>query len=229
MVCPKCGKWIPKKSQYCMHCGADIGENRAAGQRQERFCILCGRLLPEGSSSDVCEHCLHGDAAAPDATAPLEGIPMPDGPDEDEEPPVPRRHSRLFWAGVIAAALVVLTAACAGIFLFLRQQAPQEEPPSASSTAPSPQEEYAVTCAQEMVRNAAYDPSSVHYEASSLSVSAADGVYTVQQTFDRTVATGETVESVYIAQLSLKEPFPGGYTPLRLQVDDMVLYDYTGR
>ena len=79
-----------------------------------------------------------------------------------------------------------------------------------------------------MVRNAAYDPSSVHYEAGSLTVSVENGVYTVQQTFDRMVATGETVESVYIAQLTLKEPLNSGYTPLRLQVDDMVLYDYTG-
>ena len=228
MVCPKCGKWIPKKSQYCMHCAAPIVENQANQQKEERFCILCGRLLPEGSSSDVCEHCLHGDASTPDATAPLEGIPMPDGLEEPEEPTPPPRHSRLFWVGIVVAALVALTAVCAGIFLFLRQQDPQTAQPSSSSTAPSPEEDYAAVCAQEMVRNAAYDPSSVHYEAGSLTVSVENGVYTVQQTFDRMVATGETVESVYIAQLTLKEPLNSGYTPLRLQVDDMVLYDYTG-
>ncbi|HIX65794.1 MAG TPA: zinc ribbon domain-containing protein [Candidatus Anaerotruncus excrementipullorum] len=228
MVCPKCGKWIPKKSQYCMHCGADLGESRPEGQRQERFCILCGRLLPEGSASDVCEHCLHGDATAPDATAPLEGIPIPDLPEEPEEAAPRPRHGQLFWVGVVAAVLLALTAACAGIFLFLRQQDPQAGQPSSSSQAPSPQEDYAVTCAQEMVRNAAYDPSSVHYEAATLQVAEENGVYTVQQTFERTVATGETVESVYIARLTLQEPFPSGYTPLVLQVDDMVLYDYTG-
>ena len=64
MVCPSCGRRIPRKSQYCLHCGASAAAFKSAVENGDgspvRTCILCGAPLPEDSTADVCERCLSG-------------------------------------------------------------------------------------------------------------------------------------------------------------------------
>ncbi len=77
-----------------------------------------------------------------------------------------------------------------------------------------------------MVTAAAYDPGSVHFRKSDLSVQFDGSVYTVTQTFDRRVASGESVTQPYKAVLSFNSGAGSGYKPLSLKVGDDVLYDY---
>ena len=205
-----------------MHCAAPIAENPDGPGQEGRFCILCGRLLPDGSTSDVCEHCLHGEAPSPDAVVQLGEIPLPPEPDE---PSASKRRPKWLLPVIVSAALL-LGGGGAFALWSMRQEEREPEPPAA--VEPSPAEQYAAACAQEMVRDAAYDPASVHFSKSTLEVEEEDGVYTVRQQFSRRVATGETVEADYLAELTLHEPLQSGYDALRLQVGDAVLYDYTG-
>ena len=45
---------IPRKSAYCLHCGAPLSAPAGADAPPVRACILCGRPLPEGGVSDLC-------------------------------------------------------------------------------------------------------------------------------------------------------------------------------
>lgn len=67
---------------------------------------------------------------------------------------------------------------------------------AAHTTALSEDEQYAVSCAQEMVTSAAYDPGSVHFRKSDLSVQFDGSVYTVTQTFDRRLRAARVSRSL---------------------------------
>lgn len=212
MICPKCSRRIPKKSVFCLYCGSPAhdtaGEEDATPER--RYCILCGRQLPELGVSDVCEGCLSGEV--PDSGALL----VPELPDTPIA--APRKTSGITTSRVIliaTAALLLLV----GLFVVLRLQS------SGFSTdfkkALSETEQLAVSYAQEMVKNAAFDPSSVHFEQLTLAVEESAEIYTITQSFERRVADGSTAKSEYKALLELNEP--DGYTPVRLEVDGELL------
>lgn len=81
--------------------------------------------------------------------------------------------------------------------------------------------------AQQMVREKAYSPDSVHFETRTLEVQEeSPGVFTVSQEFERLTPSGETQASNYIAVLQEDSSLESGYKPLMLQVDGTVLYDY---
>lgn len=81
--------------------------------------------------------------------------------------------------------------------------------------------------AQQMVREKAYSPDSVHFETRTLEVQEeSPGVFTVSQEFERLTPSGETQASNYIAVLQEDSSQESGYKPLMLQVDGKILYDY---
>lgn len=230
MVCPSCGRRIPRKSQYCLHCGASAAAFKSAVENGDgspvRTCILCGAPLPEDSTADVCERCLSGQTPLHPTEPEPELLPAFEQSAPDDTATAKKHLPILKWLLFI---FILLAAAAAALF-FLRSYNTGDSADPASSTvhttALSEDEQYAVSCAQEMVTSAAYDPGSVHFRKSDLSVQFDGSVYTVTQTFDRRVASGESVTQPYKAVLSFNSGAGSGYKPLSLKVGDDVLYDY---
>lgn len=228
MVCPSCGRRIPRKSQYCLHCGASAAAFKAAVENDDgspvRTCILCGAPLPEDSTTDVCERCLSGQTPL----HPMEPELLPafeqSAPDD---PATAKKHLPILkWLLFI---FILLAAAAVALFFPRSYNTGDSAGPTSSTvhtTALSEDEQYAVSCAQEMVTSAAYNPGSVHFRKSDLSVQFDGSVYTVTQTFDRRIASGESVTQPYTAVLSFNSGAGSGYKPLSLKVGDDVLYDY---
>lgn len=138
-----------------------------------------------------------------------------------------RRHPR-WLIPALAAALVLLVA---GIIMVFRFVQPEDKPAHSAgagqtSSAPSAKDLEAADYAQEMVIEAARDPSSVHFEQSTLDVEAVSGKYTVTQEFERSGTDGNPVTATYLAVLTLEPANGKSYTPLLLKVDDKLLYDY---
>lgn len=218
MVCPYCKKRIPRKSAYCLHCGAPLSAPAGANAPLVRACILCGRPLPEGGVSDLCDACLHGDAPGPGVPPEPELLPdFDESPPGDAAPNSRRRPPR--W---LPPVLLLLLLAAGGLLFFLLR--PGADAPGEQSGTNAEAERYAVSCAQEMVRGEAYDPASVHFYQQGLSVVEEAGVYTVSQRFDRNTASGETLTETYTAKLTLSDSLDG-YSPLMLEVGGGVLYD----
>lgn len=216
MVCPYCKKRIPRKSAYCLHCGAPLSAPAGADAPPVRACILCGRPLPEGGVSDLCDACLRGET--PDGVPPEPELL----PDFDESPPGDAPKSRRKLPRWLLPVLLVILLAAGGLLFFLLR--PGAEAPREQAGAQTDAERYAVSCAQEMVRAQAYDPASVHFYQQGLSVDEEAGVYTVSQRFDRNTASGETLTETYTAKLTLSDGLDG-YSPLMLEVGGGVLYD----
>lgn len=230
MVCPSCGRRIPRKSQYCLHCGASAAAPRSSDDNGNgssiRTCILCGGPLPEDSAADVCERCLSGQTPVGPAEPEPELLPAFEE-SAPGDPVVPKRPlSILKWVIFVCIFLVVAAAA----FFFLRSyhggDGTNHTASAVHTTTLSNEEQYAVSCAQEMVTAAAYNPGSVHFRKSNLSVQFDGSVYIVTQTFDRKIASGESVTQPYTAILTLNGGAGDGYKPLSLQVGDDILYDY---
>lgn len=212
MVCPKCDRRIPKKSVFCLHCGSPVHEEsgKADTASERRYCILCGRQLPELGVSDVCDSCLSG--AVPDIGALL--VPeLPDAPVE-----APRKAGRAATSRVIMVAVAALLL-LGGLLFALRLTNGGFS--TDSKITLSEKDQSAASYAQEMVKNAAFDPSSVHFEQLTLAVETSDNIYTVTQSFERRVADGSTSKSEYKAMLELSET--DGYVPIRLEVDGELL------
>lgn len=218
MVCPYCKKRIPRKSTYCLHCGAPLSTPAGADVPSVRACILCGKPLPEAAVSDLCDRCLRGETPGPGAPPEPELLPdFEESPPGDE--PLKVRRGLPRW---LLPALLILLALTAGVLFFLLRPRAGNGPGTGARTEA---ERYAVTRAQEMIREKAYDPGSVHFYQQGLEVSEADGVYTISQRFDRNTASGETLTEPYTAVLTLSDDLDG-YTPLMLEVNGDILYDY---
>ncbi|WP_303899370.1 zinc ribbon domain-containing protein [Anaerotruncus colihominis] len=230
MVCPSCGRRIPRKSQYCLHCGAPAAAFKSSDENGDgspvRTCILCGGPLSEDSTADVCEPCLSGQTPLHPMELEPELLPAFEESAPDDPVTAKKHLPMLKWLLFI----FILLAAVAAALFFLRSHNAGDSIGHTSSavhtTALSDEEQYAVSCAQEMVTAAAYNPGSVHFRKSDLSVQFDGSFYTVTQTFDRKIASGESVTQPYTAVLSFNGGTGGGYKPLSLKVGDDLLYDY---
>lgn len=211
MLCPQCGKKIPKESTFCMHCGAlvmlpDIDGHFSTPSASGK-CRKCGCKLPASSLSDLCAACLLDTDFSADI------IPL-------DTPPQKRRPPR--WILFLMIAVVAL----AGILLVIPPLLEFIGGFSNASQESSEEEHFAATYAHEMVRDAAYAPASVHFKDSTLHIKQGDKQYTITQSFERDTAAEQAVPSVYTVILTLNEDPSSGYTPLLLQIDDDVILDH---
>lgn len=193
----------------------------------QKFCKRCGKPLSENSISEYCLECLY----SPDVLEPddMGFDPLPaelDAPELDlPEAPIPPRKHRLLAIFVIAAAVLAVIASSILLLPKIKKNIGRQD--VSSQSASQRQEEHnkdAVNFAHEMVKDAAYAPDSIHFETSTVNCSVEAGDYTVVEQFERQNAQGETITTTYTAILNLGGE--KGYTPIFLQVDDAVLYDY---
>ena len=148
MVCPSCGRRIPRKSQYCLHCGASAAAFKSAVENGDgspvRTCILCGAPLPEDSTADVCERCLSGQTPLHPTEPEPELLPAFEQSAPDDTATAKKHLPILKWLLFI---FILLAAAAAALF-FLRSYNTGDSADLASSaahtTALSEDEQYAV-------------------------------------------------------------------------------------
>lgn len=206
-----------------------------------RRCTLCGRELPETNTTGLCVTCTSNRSFVPsaepdrfeldldlDADYPEEFRDTKGpGPEKKRKNRAPAQHKRKVpLLPVLIAALAMAALACFA-FYFLKTDAPGgTDQPGASVTTPNAREREAISYAQSMVKAKAANPSSVHFDAQSLTAAEKDGVWTVKQSFERLAPDGQMAQSSYTAMLTLDESAPEGYKALMLQVDDATLYDY---
>lgn len=158
----------------------------------------------------------------------------------EEDEPVKPRKTMLSKQKTIKIVLlsVIGVFVVSGIFLlfstlfteFTSGYTPPRNNSSSSDSAQSnaPQIDRALfLAAQQMVREKAYSPDSVHFETRTLEAQEeSPGIFTVSQEFERLTPSGETQASNYIAILQEDSSLESGYKPLMLQVDGTILYDY---
>lgn len=217
MVCPYCKKRIPRKSAYCLHCGAPLSAPAGADAPPVRACILCGRPLPEGGVSDLCDACLRGETPGgvppePELLPDFDESPPGDAPKSRRKPPRwlasrPARHPARRRAGS--------SSSCCAPARKPRGSRPARKPMRSGTPSPA---------RRRWSARRPYDPASVHFYQQGLSVDEEAGVYTVSQRFDRNTASGETLTESYTAKLTLSDGLDG-YSPLMLEVGGGVLYD----
>lgn len=141
---------------------------------------------------------------------------------EDGGPPKGR-----FPKKILVLLLTLAVVMCVVIFVPKLFSDSSNEPPASSAPAMSAEEQYAVISAQEMVKRAAYSPSSVHFDRQSLKITGENNTYVISQRFERDTASAKSVASEYSAKLTLNGGVDAGYTAIMLKVDDDVIYDYS--
>lgn len=201
-----------------------------------RRCRMCGRELPETNVTGICVTCTNNRSFVPAG-----GDEFRLDLDLDDEYPEEYREAskskkqkgakkekrerpkrRIPLLPILAAALLMGAAACFAAFYLNNGEG--GETASQGSAAVSAQEKKAAGYAQEMVKEKAANPSSVHFDARSLKVTEKQGVWTVKQTFERLAPDGQMAQSNYTAMLKVGDG-EGTYEPLMLQVDETTLYD----
>lgn len=202
-----------------------------------RHCSLCGRELPASNQTGICVTCTNNRSFTPepltdnfqldldlDAEYPEAYRDKPQKIEKQRESITQKRRFPLLIA--LAAVLLAGALACFAVASLMKKPSGSSSSSQGTSAVTSAQEKEVASYAQSMVKSKAANPSSVHFQARSLSVSEKDGLWTVQQSFERMAPTGEMTESTYTALLQLDENAADGYRPLMLQVDGSTLYDY---
>ncbi len=193
----------------------------------QKVCKRCGKPLSETSISEYCLDCLY----SPDVLNPekpeFDALPVElDAPKLDSpEKPIPPRKNRLIM--ILLITIAVLAVAASAVFLIPRLMKNNEKPNNPSQSTIQRQEENlnkAIGFAQEMVKEAAYAPDSIHFDASTAQCTVEAGDYTVTQQFERQTPQGEVVTATYTAILNLGGET--GYIPIMLKVDESILFDY---
>lgn len=202
-----------------------------------RHCSLCGRELPASNQTGICVTCTNNRSFTPeplndnfqldldlDAEYPEAYRDKPQKIENQRDVTWKKRRFPLVM--ILAAVLLVGAMACFVVASLMKSPSGTPSSSQGGSAVTSAQEKEVASYAQNMVKSKAANPSSVHFQARSLSVSEKDGLWTVQQSFERMAPTGEMTESTYTALLQLDENAADGYRPLMLQVDGSTLYDY---
>lgn len=212
-------------------------------------CTLCGRELPASNITGLCVTCTNNRAFVPASSPEFQLNLNLDGeyPEEyrDDTPskktarkqknvqeranPTERQKKRFPLFPLLIAFLLVAGLGCLAAF-YLGDGAKPSSPSASTSQeangALSDQERNASVFAQNMVKSKAANPTSVHFDMHSLSVSEKGGVWTVKQSFERLAPNGEMAGSSYTAVLKTDSSSSEGFKALMLQVDDDILYDY---
>lgn len=121
---------------------------------------------------------------------------------------------------IVSAALLVGGAAIAIPYLF------PDTTGGSSATSQSNVDRKAVSYAHEMLKQSCANPDSVafHKDVKSEEI---DGVWSITETFDRTSKQGEFTTTTYTALLRLDSEQSSGYVPVKLRIDDTVMYDHS--
>lgn len=208
-----------------------------ASYQRIRHCSLCGRELPASNETGICVTCTNNRSFTPEPITDNFQLDLDldaeypeayrDNPQKTEKQRDTVKQKRRFpFIIALAAVLLVGALACFAAASLMKKPSDGSSGSQGSSAVTAAQEKEVASYAQNMVKSKAANPSSVHFQARSLSVSEKDGLWTVQQSFERMAPTGEMTQSTYTALLQLDENAADGYRPLMLQVDGSTLYDY---
>lgn len=193
----------------------------------QKVCKRCGKPLSQTSISEYCLDCLYSPDVLNPEESEFDALPAQlDAPKLDSpEKPIPPRKNRLFM--ILLITIAVLAVAASAVFLIPNVLKSHEKPNTPSQSTIQRQEENlnkAIGFAQEMVKEAAYAPDSIHFDASTAQCTVEAGDYTVTQQFERQTPQGEVVTATYTAILNLGGE--KGYIPIMLKVDESILFDY---
>ena len=136
----------------------------------------------------------------------------------------PPEKKSLRWLAILAIVLAVV--GCFAIFMPMLLPLFSGGASSSQSAQTTNLERKVVSYARKMTQIACANPDSVKFEKDE-KVSEQEDVWTVQETFSRTSRQGEQVTTIYIAVLRLDSKQADGYAPIKLQIDDTVMYDYS--